>query len=157
MLWQYHSLSGLIQVDWNITSPWVRTCSSQAALRLAAQTHGGSGGGSGRNDEAEYELKSLRIMTQRMILTREEMVCSQFFSSYLSVLVSPPIFLHDFQCFYLRKRWSWRDPGLLGTGVYVLNMVSRWVINSKMHLCSWKIPQEVKHIICISLLNIYCI
>ncbi|XP_021817593.1 coiled-coil domain-containing protein SCD2 isoform X1 [Prunus avium] len=44
-----------------------------AALRLAAQTHGGSGGGSGRNDEAEYELKSLRIMTQRMILTREEM------------------------------------------------------------------------------------
>ncbi|KAH0994738.1 hypothetical protein GBA52_018602 [Prunus armeniaca] len=50
-----------------------KTCSSQAALRLAAQTHGGSGGGSGRNDEAEYELKSLRIMTQRMILTREEM------------------------------------------------------------------------------------
>ncbi|VVA12808.1 PREDICTED: coiled-coil [Prunus dulcis] len=45
----------------------------EAALRLAAQTHGGSGGGSGRNDEAEYELKSLRIMTQRMILTREEM------------------------------------------------------------------------------------
>ncbi|TQD91450.1 hypothetical protein C1H46_022955 [Malus baccata] len=43
-----------------------------AALREAAQTHGGSAHG-GRNDEAEYELRSLRIMTQRMILSREEM------------------------------------------------------------------------------------
>ncbi|KAM1038881.1 hypothetical protein ACFX13_034231 [Malus domestica] len=44
----------------------------EAALREAAQTQGGSGHG-GRNDEAEYELRSLRIMTQRMILSREEM------------------------------------------------------------------------------------
>lgn len=72
-------------------------------MRLAAQTHGGSGGGSGRNDEAEYELKSLRIMTQRMILTREEMVCSQFFSSCLSVLVFPPIFYMIFSVFILGR------------------------------------------------------
>ncbi|KAM1526120.1 hypothetical protein ACFX10_010496 [Malus domestica] len=44
----------------------------EAALREAAQTHGGSAHG-GRNDEAEYELRSLRITTQRMILSREEM------------------------------------------------------------------------------------
>ncbi|KAM1640375.1 hypothetical protein ACFX1X_010630 [Malus domestica] len=44
----------------------------EAALREAEQTHGGSAHG-GRNDEAEYELRSLWIMTQRMILSREEM------------------------------------------------------------------------------------
>ncbi|KAB2629795.1 hypothetical protein D8674_007314 [Pyrus ussuriensis x Pyrus communis] len=44
----------------------------EVALKEAAQTHGGSAHG-GRNDEAEYELRSLRIMTQRMILSREEM------------------------------------------------------------------------------------
>ncbi|PRQ42001.1 hypothetical protein RchiOBHm_Chr3g0452891 [Rosa chinensis] len=37
-----------------------------AALRVAAQTH------DDRNDEAESELQTIRIMTQRMILTREE-------------------------------------------------------------------------------------
>ncbi|XP_004289339.1 PREDICTED: uncharacterized protein LOC101312871 [Fragaria vesca subsp. vesca] len=37
-----------------------------AALRAAAQTH------DDRNDEAESELHTIRIMTQRMILTREE-------------------------------------------------------------------------------------
>ncbi|KAF3454382.1 hypothetical protein FNV43_RR04829 [Rhamnella rubrinervis] len=47
----------------------------EAALKVASQTHGG------RNNEinaehlheTEYELKSLQIMTQRMILTQEEM------------------------------------------------------------------------------------
>ncbi|XP_062003796.1 coiled-coil domain-containing protein SCD2 isoform X1 [Rosa rugosa] len=38
----------------------------EAALRVAAQTH------DDRNDEAESELQTIRIMTQRMILTREE-------------------------------------------------------------------------------------
>nr|XP_011465885.1 PREDICTED: coiled-coil domain-containing protein SCD2-like isoform X3 [Fragaria vesca subsp. vesca] len=38
----------------------------EAALRAAAQTH------DDRNDEAESELHTIRIMTQRMILTREE-------------------------------------------------------------------------------------
>ncbi|KAK3023682.1 hypothetical protein RJ639_043563 [Escallonia herrerae] len=68
-----------------------RLLSRQAALKAAAQTHGGKGGEiaalrmeaeSARDEaasameqlhEADCEIKSLRTMTQRMILTQEEM------------------------------------------------------------------------------------
>ncbi|KAB2630081.1 hypothetical protein D8674_007600 [Pyrus ussuriensis x Pyrus communis] len=49
-----------------------RLLSRKEAALQQRETHGGSAHG-GRNDEAEYELRSLRIMTQRMILSREEM------------------------------------------------------------------------------------
>ncbi|KAL6132615.1 hypothetical protein ACLB2K_064855 [Fragaria x ananassa] len=48
------------------TEARARQLEKQAALRAAAQTH------DDRNDEAESELHTIRIMTQRMILTREE-------------------------------------------------------------------------------------
>lgn len=75
--------------------------------------------------EADYEIKSLRTMTQRMILTQEEMVCIQFidhtdiFSSYSSLVMV----VLTVNC-YLRKRLFLKGVGSLGIGVYVFDMVN---------------------------------
>ncbi|KAL6142736.1 hypothetical protein ACLB2K_061012 [Fragaria x ananassa] len=61
LLWSASSFGGVLPLEKEAALQ-----QREAALRAAAQTH------DDRNDEAESELHTIRIMTQRMILTREE-------------------------------------------------------------------------------------
>ena len=72
----------------------------QAALRVASQSHGGRSNQitAEHLHETEDELKSLQIMTQRMILTQEEMVCVLSLASTYSFIFILLYVLREFQC-----------------------------------------------------------
>lgn len=71
----------------------------QAALRIAFENHGARNNHATAEHlhETEFELRSLQIMTQRMILTQEEMVC--FFKRSFLFSISSLFFFYALMWF----------------------------------------------------------
>lgn len=85
--------------------------------------------------EVESEIKYLRTMSQRMILSEEEMVCIKYWAVMFTRF--PLLFMAQFcrficnLCIYVRKKLFSRGVGLLDIGSYVFDMVSNFCFLSR--------------------------